>query len=372
MLFGILAPSALGSQRHPFTDVPAHQNDSVQFLWERGIMVGTSSTQFSPNANLTRAMVATILYRVAGEPQATFSNVFADVHNGRWYSIPISWAHANNVVQGVTSTRFAPNDNLTNEQLAAMAYRYAVRLGLDVSVSSNIQTPANTSDWAVTYVRWAVSRGLFPLDDNWRIPTPNATATRGNTANFIHWFMSHYDIEENRPPQGGNIDELTRNGATWQQLRAQGFTRVEIQGAFEREMIRLVNNLRAEHGLYAFTANATIGNVARLRAEESWYHNSATHRSEATGLEFTEHFNAITGLNVLFAGENLAGGFDTPQITLNMWMGSPGHAAFILVGQPGCGWAWLDMTRVGVGFAFGDNGHFDTSRFMFWLATSDF
>ena len=380
MLVGLLAPSALGNQRHPFTDVSVQHDAAVQFLWERGIMVGTSSTQFSPNANLTRAMVATILYRVAGEPQQSFNNVFTDVPSGRWYSVPISWAHANNVVQGVTSTRFAPNDNLTREQLAAMTFRYAQSNGWDVSFDSRWQAPPNTSTWAISYVQWAVERGFMPVN-NGNVLAPNATATRGETANFIHLFMVRYNVDRPvNPPQGGNqqpptgnIDTLTQNGATLGQLLDAGVSRSEIQGAFNREMIRLVNNIRREHGLWEFTVNPTLGNVAQLRAEESMRHNSGTHTSETTGLDFTNHFTAMTGLPTELAAENLSAGHMTPQGAFNGWLASPGHRNFIFSGHHSAG-AWAPMVsinQIGVGFDFDQNvtSPWGGTRFTLWLST---
>jgi len=363
MLVGLLAPSALGNQRHPFTDVNqnAPYNNAVQFLWERGIMVGTSDTQFSPNATLTRAMLATIVYRVAGEPQTAFRSVFSDVPSGRWYSVPVTWANDAGIVQGVGGGRFAPDDRLTREQLAAMMHRYAVSRGDNVSVPANVTAPAGTSGWATNYVRWAIHNGFISTSN------PSAHASRAETANFVYRFMN-----QGTTPPTGNIDTLTRNGATFRDLERQGFSRREIQGAFERELIRLVNNYRATHGLWAFTANDTLGNVARLRAEESLVNHSFTHVSETTGLEHTAHFNQITGLRIEFAGENLSGGQITPQGALDAWLRSPPHRYPIMTGAPGV--SWDRLTRIGAGFDFGENQpDWDNhTRFALWFSTADY
>ena len=371
MIFGLLATAALGNQSHPFTDLPSNPygHDSVQFLWERGIMQGTSSTQFSPHSTLTRAMVATILHRVAGEPQTTFSNVFTDVPNGRGYSVPIVWAQENGVVQGVGGGRFAPNDTLTREQLLAMMHRYAVSRGFDVSVPANVQAHENTSGWAREYARWGVHNGF--LHHTW---SPNANASRIDTAIFIHRFMIHYGLAQ----PIGDIDTLTRNGATWRELHNQGFSRRDIQDAFDREMIRLVNNLRRSYGLPEFIVNATLGNVARLRAEEDTRYgvHPIPHTSHTTGLAFTDHFNAMTGLNIEFAGENLGAGTMNPQQTLNMWLNSPGHRNFIFVGHHSAGdWvAFTGITQIGVGMDFNMThpiNPYNHAVWALWLSTDD-
>jgi len=212
MLFGLLNSTALGNQRHPFTDVQpdAWYNDAVQFVWENGIMVGTSETQFSPNATLTRAMVATILYRMAGEPQTTFRPIFSDVTAGLWYSVPVTWANDTGIVQGIGGGRFAPNDQLTREQLSAMMHRYAVSQGYDVSVPADVTAPVGTSNWAREYVRWAVHNSFISAN------TPNAAASRAETAHFVYRFEN-----PDAPPADGRIDIRDLLGMTFTELIAQ-------------------------------------------------------------------------------------------------------------------------------------------------------
>jgi len=168
----------------PFTDIQptARYYNAIRHVFEQDIMRGTSETAFSPNETLTRAMVATILHRMADEPHTTFRPLFNDVVAGRWYSLAVTWANDTEIVQGVGSGRFAPNDLLTREQLSAMMHRFARYRGLDLSVPSHITAPSGTSQWAQHYVRWAVYHNFIPTTN------PSAAATRAETAIFVHQF----------------------------------------------------------------------------------------------------------------------------------------------------------------------------------------
>ena len=172
----------------PFADVRFSDwfHDAVVHVYGRDIMRGTSATAFSPNDTLTRAMVATILYRMAGEPPASFRQAFSDVSAGQWYSVPVTWANDAGIVQGVGGGRFSPNDRLTREQLSAMMHRYAVSRGYDVSVPANVTAPAETSGWAMEYVRWAVHNNFILTG------SPGTHATRAETANFVFRFDVRY------------------------------------------------------------------------------------------------------------------------------------------------------------------------------------
>jgi len=125
-------------QALPFTDVSVDDwyYTAVRYVFENDIMRGTSETAFSPNGTLTRAMVATILYRLEQEPSVVFQQIFDDVAPGRWYSYAVTWAYDTGIVQGVGGGRFAPNDALTREQLAVMMHRLAQDRNYDVRLSS--------------------------------------------------------------------------------------------------------------------------------------------------------------------------------------------------------------------------------------------
>ena len=176
-----------------FSDVNsgAWYSDAVIYAVGCGLMRGVSDTEFAPEDNVTRAMFVTILYRLKGSPTAG-SAAFSDVATGEWYSDAVAWASENGIVSGVSETEFAPDENITREQLAAMMLRYAAAEGLDVSVgeSTNILSYADfaaISEYAVSAIQYAVGSGLI----NGRSETtlaPQDNATRAETAAIMMRF----------------------------------------------------------------------------------------------------------------------------------------------------------------------------------------
>ena len=181
-----VAPPVPGST--PFTDVRPSDwfYDAVRYVFEQDIMRGTSATAFSPSGTLTRAMVATTIHRMAGEPHTPFRPLFSDVVSGQWYSASVTWANDTEIVQGVGGGRFAPRNELTREHLAAMMHRFARYMGYDLSVPAHVTAPAGTSAWAMEYVRWATHNNFIPAS------APSASASRAETANFIYRFDLRY------------------------------------------------------------------------------------------------------------------------------------------------------------------------------------
>ena len=142
--------------RAPFADVSGSDwfyND-VRYVYEKGIMDGTGADRFSPNAPLTRAMIVTILYRMAGSPSVSGSSDFTDVAAGKWFAKAVAWAAANGIVNGYGSGLFGPNDPVTREQLAAILYRYAVYGGMTaVTLEENLGGFADTAQLSPTPFR---------------------------------------------------------------------------------------------------------------------------------------------------------------------------------------------------------------------------
>ena len=178
-----------------FTDVNSRNwfFGAVVFVYENGIMQGTSATTFAPNGTLSRAMAATILHRLAGEPAVTFAPIFSDVAAGRWYADAITWAYRNDIVQGIGGGRFAPNDPVTREQFAAMLHRYAVFADYDVTVPEHFSLERHpdydqVSPWAATYMRWANHRWLIS-GTTAGLLNPRGTATRAECATILMRFM---------------------------------------------------------------------------------------------------------------------------------------------------------------------------------------
>lgn len=180
----------------PFTDVPETMwyYDSVYYVYAHGLMNGTAATLFSPGNPTTRGMLVTILYRMEGSPQGAGWGPFTDVTPGAYYAQPIAWAAWNGIVNGITSTTFAPDRNVTREQMAAILYRYTAWKEWDVSQQGNL---FQFTDWqkVQTYARtplaWAVASGLIQGKENQRLD-PGGPATRAEVATILQRFHSTY------------------------------------------------------------------------------------------------------------------------------------------------------------------------------------
>ncbi|MBP3311143.1 MAG: S-layer homology domain-containing protein [Butyricicoccus sp.] len=165
----------------PFTDVKTGDwfYDAAQYVYEKGMMAGTSSSAFSPNATTTRGMIVTILYRLENSPAVSGTASFEDIALGQYYADAVAWAVANDIVKGYSSGKFGPNDAITREQLAAILYRYAAFKGYNVTTSGSLDrfTDASAvSDYSVASVQWAVAGELISgMGDGTLAPQGNAT-----------------------------------------------------------------------------------------------------------------------------------------------------------------------------------------------------
>ena len=174
----------------PFTDVSKNDGcyDAVDYLYSKGIMNGTSSTKFSPNGELTRAMVVTILYRAQGEPAVHTSGSFKDVAAGCYYTEAVEWAAANNIVKGFTDGTFKPDKSVTREQLAAFLSRFAQYNDAKIiEADCQLSTDAVVSGWARKNVEWAVAEGILTS-----VQARNAVqnATRAEVAMAIYTYLT--------------------------------------------------------------------------------------------------------------------------------------------------------------------------------------
>ena len=169
---------------NPFTDVSLDDwfYDYVMYAYQNGLMKGTDTNIFEPDFDVTRAMFVTILYRLENEPTAGIS-AFTDVQAGNWYSKAVAWANKNGIVNGVTDTEFAPNDNITREQMAAIIYRYLTFKGHDTSVygKPNFTDTDDISEYALDAVMWLSDRKIILGEDNGGF-APKNNATRAQAA----------------------------------------------------------------------------------------------------------------------------------------------------------------------------------------------
>ena len=178
--------------RQRFDDVP--QNiwfaSGVQFAAEQGLFTGVSANEFAPYIPMTRAMLVTVLHRLDGA-DASGTNSFTDVLNGKWYTNAIAWASANGIVEGLSGNRFAPNAPIAREQLAAILFRYAKACGYDVSARAELTAyadAAQVSTWADDAMRWAVAAGLISGRSGAQL-APKGEATRAEVAVILMNFV---------------------------------------------------------------------------------------------------------------------------------------------------------------------------------------
>ena len=149
----------------PFTDVAntSWYFSAVSEAYESGLMSGTSDTTFTPNGSTTRAMIVTMLYRMAEEPEVTEAASFSDVAEGKYYSDAVAWANANGIVTGYEDGTFAPNQAITREQLAVILYRYAQFMKEDTTATAALDQfsdAASVGDYAADAMSWAVAEGI--------------------------------------------------------------------------------------------------------------------------------------------------------------------------------------------------------------------
>ena len=178
----------------PFTDVRESDwfYDDVVFAYENGLFSGTSDTTFSPNTSMTRAMLVTVLYRLEGQPTVNGRSGFSDVTFNSYYEDAVTWAANNGIVNGTSTSTFSPNANVTREQMAAILYRYAQYKKYNTSASSSLNSfsdHASVSGYAVTPLQWAVAEKLVNGSAGKLMPTGNAT--RAQVAAILHRFVAN-------------------------------------------------------------------------------------------------------------------------------------------------------------------------------------
>ena len=191
---------------NPFTDVSEKDwfYGDVMFVYENGLMLGTSKTLFSPHGTATCGMMATILWRMEGSPAPKGKNSFTDVEAGKWYADAITWTAENGIFAGYGKDKFGPDDPITREQLAAIFYRYADYKGYDLTVKGNLdkfKDADKITDYAKTAMQWAVGSSLVKGKSG-NLLDPQGTATRAEIAAMLHRFIEKYELVQGKAPGG--------------------------------------------------------------------------------------------------------------------------------------------------------------------------
>ena len=171
--------------------------DAVLYAASHDLMAGVSTGRFAPNDTLTRAQLVQILYALEGRPAVSSVSAFTDVASGAWYASAVNWAADSGVVSGVGNGAFGPNDPLTREQLALILYRYAQNQGYDTTQGGmavrEFADYSSISSWASQAVTWAVNAGLLSGTGGGML-SPAGTATRAQVAQILMNFCQKNNI----------------------------------------------------------------------------------------------------------------------------------------------------------------------------------
>lgn len=185
-------PLGAAAAELPFTDVPkgAWYEEAVTFVYEKGLFSGTGDTTFSPDAPMTRAMFVTVLANnTSNFNKADYVNKssFSDVDKNQWYAAGVEWANRANIVSGMGGGIFAPNQNVSREQMALIMYNYAIKTGNDTSIDSGVESNfsdfGSVASWAREAMKWAATHGII-RGENGRI-NPQNQARRCEVATVI-------------------------------------------------------------------------------------------------------------------------------------------------------------------------------------------
>lgn len=200
MAFGLLPTTVFSAGDMPFTDVKTTDwfYNSIQYVYENGMMYGLGDTIFSPGTTTTRGMIVTILHRMEGKPSAKGES-FVDVNEGEYYANAVAWGSESRIVSGFTDTIFGPNEPITREQMVTIFYRYAAYKNYDVTAKADLRQYGDLgqlSNWAEAGMAWASAEGLIFGTTNTTL-SPQNQATRAEAAAiFMRFCKNIVDREE--------------------------------------------------------------------------------------------------------------------------------------------------------------------------------
>ena len=184
LMLALSIPAFAAVEDTGFADVDANAwyADAAVYCRDNGLMSGTSGTTFSPDTAMTRSMLATVLYRLAGSPAVTGSDAFTDTADGAWYSDAVLWASQEGIISGYGNGLFGANDPVTREQIATILWRYS---GSPAAEAGTAFADAGAiASWAVSAVDWARANGYVNGVDGNRFD-PDGTATRAQVATIL-------------------------------------------------------------------------------------------------------------------------------------------------------------------------------------------
>lgn len=196
----MLGTASFSMERPPmqYKDVPTDSwyYDVAKEAYERGLLTGMDAYTFAPSVKLTRGMMATILWRNAGEPSIDYAPIFPDLANGQFYTTAIMWANANGVMSGYEDGTCGPNDLITREQFATLMFRYAKNLNLDTEQSADLgifPDGLSTSEFAKSAMSWCVANKLFTGNGDGTL-APQGLTDRASAAAVIVRFVRNFNL----------------------------------------------------------------------------------------------------------------------------------------------------------------------------------
>lgn len=192
--------TAAFSESGAFTDVTPGNwfYEAVEYCRGNGLMAGKGSGRFSPNDNMTRAELATVLYRHAESPAVTVSPDFTDIKEDTWYTRAVAWAQESNIVSGYGNGRFGTNDPVRREDIAVIFWRYAGRP--EVGKDAEFADMSKVSGYALEAVDWARANGIVSGKGNNRFD-PKGCATRAEVATILMNFSKPEAPEPTPAPE---------------------------------------------------------------------------------------------------------------------------------------------------------------------------
>ena len=189
---------------------------AVEYVSENGLMSGTGGGKFSPGTPMTRAMLATVLYRMDGSPIPAKAHGFSDVPGGSYYERAVAWAAENGIVSGIGCGRFGSENHITRQDLTVMLYRYSNFKGYDISAADNLAGFSDSSrvaGYARQAMQWAVGAGIMRGDSGRLIPSGDAT--RAQVAVMLMQFAQNVAGTEPAPAPERNQLQIAVNGQSF-------------------------------------------------------------------------------------------------------------------------------------------------------------
>ena len=189
----VIPVNAKASEVYKDVSADSWYENAVSFVTEKNLFKGVSETEFAPDAEMTRAMLVTVLFRLENPDNSETAYSFADVDKSEWYADAVAWAAKFGVVSGISETEFAPNDNITREQMAVIIYRYAKLKGYDTQINSNLSGFSDNgeiSDYAIDALKWANGEEIIMGVSDTSI-SPKSTATRAQVAAILMRFCEN-------------------------------------------------------------------------------------------------------------------------------------------------------------------------------------